>query len=120
MWREFLSCYVTQFATVEFVPRELGWWGIRIPNSLLANQRWSFGGSHFRAPVQSSLTSLPERFLGAPREKLFRTSSRQPLLNPVKSELPVIWHRDCHGHHSGPPADSPGSILSSTSLLLKQ
>ena len=36
------------------------------------------------------------------------------------SDLPVICYRYCHVHHSGPPADSPGSILSSTGLLLKQ
>src|ERR1700686_3180394 len=46
--------------------------------------------------------------------------SPEPDWPGITSGLPVIWHRDCHGHHSGPPADSPESILSSTSLLLKQ
>jgi hypothetical protein len=68
----------------------IGLVGIRIPKPRLQIQRLSFGESHFRTPVQSSLTSLPERFLGVPREKLFRTSRRQPLPNRVKSGLLVI------------------------------
>jgi hypothetical protein len=39
---------------VEFIPRELGWWGIRIPNSLLANltlELWRVALSHAR-PVK--------------------------------------------------------------------
>jgi hypothetical protein len=52
-------------ATVEFVPRELGWWGIRIPKlSLLSlssqevESRWQFGLAWIRTNRRSPMNSL--------------------------------------------------------------